>query len=977
MIIELKGMVDSKVSPQHPVMIPRLELKVGRNNSKERGIVDESRKLKATTLVVGTNSRGIFGIRGRTGVGAYCMKNRPPTVSVYVVLKDKVTACREADSLPGSSSSAPTSPGHLLVASSAPFRHSPSMSAHHQSDRSSTRSSSGVLEPTDGLGSDDAALVTGAQTHITLALLPFPQANHAEDDEAARTNGAQPPGADYPSSPNVHAAPQPSRAGTWPHDHAGATLTTPDGIPGFQTYSPGLAVPHGMPGASPIRNPGDGGDLDSMMQMKMQQLQLQNQQQMLLLQQQQQLQQLQQQQQMQLQQVQQRLQRDYLAEVDAWRRANPQATPEQQQAFMADLEARMAQATAALAGMPLHDAAARLGGNQQARPEPGGSPQVAAAQGVAREADAAARIGQMAADAERARAAAEEGRRAAEEEVGRRGGERRWRRGQVVEEERRGEGNRLRQCRGGECMSTALHSTPCLHCFLLTKPPFHPPLLGLLTDLLCTPLPPLPAPPSHPSCAVNGKQAATENFSAGRKLGEGGFGTVYCTLERCTSSPCAPLLPPCSPPPPVLPSSPLHHPICSSPLPSLPAAPHPLHFNLRPALSRTKQAPTDNFSAERKLGEGGFGTQAATDNFSAARKLGEGGFGTVYSGTLHHTPVAVKLLKSQDSIQAMAEFQQEVEILSQIQHPHVLMLLGCCPDRYVLVYEYLANGSLEDRLLRLHSTPPLPWFVRIRIAAEIASSLLILHTRPVPIVHRDLKPGNILLDKNFVAKLGDVGLAKLMPGLSMEKTCDRESTPVGTFAYVDPEFQRTGEFGPKSDVYAFGIVLLDLLTGRTPALYEALEIAVESNRNDELMRFLDAGAGTWPQGMAMEIAKLAIQCSEMKRRKRPDLETEVMPILDRMRSVAIKAEEDAKKASLVRPVAAAPPCLFCPITQELMVNPVIAADGHTYELVAIQQWLEKSDRSPMTNVRLPSKALVPNRALKSMILDWRETGGSG
>ncbi|CAI7837736.1 unnamed protein product, partial [Closterium sp. NIES-53] len=184
----------------------RLELKVGRNNSKERGIVDESRKLKATTLVVGTSSRGIFGIRGRTGVGAYCMKNRPPTVSVYVVLKDKVTACREADSPPAASST-PTSPGHLLVASSAPFRHSPSMSAQHQhSDRSSTHSSSGVLEPTDGLGFDDAG----------------------GDEEAARTNGAQPPGADYPTSPTVHTAPQPSRAGTWPHDHAGATPTTPD-----------------------------------------------------------------------------------------------------------------------------------------------------------------------------------------------------------------------------------------------------------------------------------------------------------------------------------------------------------------------------------------------------------------------------------------------------------------------------------------------------------------------------------------------------------------------------------------------------------------------------------------------------------------------------------------------------------------------------------------------------------------------------
>ncbi|CAI5496288.1 unnamed protein product [Closterium sp. Naga37s-1] len=790
MMIELKGMVDSKI---------KLELKVGRNNSKEKGIVDESRKLKATTLVVGTSSRGIFGIRGRTGVGAYCMKNRPPTVSVYVVLKDKVTACREADSLPGSSSSAPTSPGHMLVASAAPFRHSPSMSAHHQSDRSSTRSSSGVLEPTDSLGFDDAG----------------------GDDESAtaRTNGAQPPGGGCPSSPTGHTAPQPSRAGTWPH-HDPAAPSTPDGLPGFQAYSPGLAVPHSMPGASP-------------------------------------------------------------------------ATPEQQQAFMADLEARMAHATAALAGLPLPDAAAtaaRGGGNQQAafgpeggqfqqqaRPEPGGSPRVAAAQGVAREVETAARIGQR---------------------------------------------GLARSTHAASCLLPSFPNNPSC-----CASPLH---FSPLCAPVCTP-PPVPSPPARflPHCSPPPPPTGPPSHQAGSD------GQLECGVQACRGgglAPCAlalhfrPCPPPCSPP-------------CAL------------------ALFHTKQA--------------------ATDNFSAARKLGEGGFGTVYSGTLHHTPVAVKLLKSQDSIQAMAEFQQEVEILSQIQHPHVLMLLGCCPDRYVLVYEYLANGSLEDRLLRLNATPPLPWFVRIRIAAEIASSLLILHTRPVPIVHRDLKPGNILLDKNFVAKLGDVGLAKLMPGLSMERTCDRESTPVGTFAYVDPEFQRTGEFGPKSDVYAFGIVLLDLLTGRTPALYEALEVAVENNRNDELMRFLDAGAGTWPQGMPMEISKLAIQCSEMKRRKRPDLETEVMPVLDRMRSVAIKAEEDAKKASLVRPVATAPPCLFCPITQELMVNPVIAADGHTYELVAIQQWLEKSDRSPMTNVRLPSKALVPNRALKSMILDWRETGGSG
>ncbi|CAI5949382.1 unnamed protein product [Closterium sp. NIES-65] len=417
----------------------------------------------------------------------------------------------------------------------------------------------------------------------------------------------------------------------------------------------------------------------------------------------------------------------------------------------------------------------------------------------------------------------------------------------------------------------------------------------------------------------------------------------------------------------------------------------------------------------------------ATENFKTDRKLGEGGFGTVFSGTLHHTPVAVKVLKNTDAMQAAHEFQQEVEVLSQIQHPHVVMLLGCCPDRYCLVYEFMANGSLEDRLLCANNTPPLPWYTRMRVAAEIASALLILHTRPVPIVHRDLKPGNILLDKNFVAKLGDVGLAKLMPGLSMDQTYMRESVPVGTFAYVDPEFQRTGEFGPKSDVYALGIVLLDLLTGRKPNVYEGLEEAVDDGDEEAMREFLDERAGNWPLDMVMEVAKIAVKCSEMRRKKRPDLETHVMPVLDRARARAVQAEEEARKTPAKRSIGDAPSSLFCPITQaslgflvprdygepgagggrahlreastislstlspplphlgtlfhplsplstaqEMMVNPVLAADGHTYEKEAIESWLESSDRSPMTNEQLPSKDLVPNHAVRAMIKDWRE-----
>lgn len=364
---------------------------------------------------------------------------------------------------------------------------------------------------------------------------------------------------------------------------------------------------------------------------------------------------------------------------------------------------------------------------------------------------------------------------------------------------------------------------------------------------------------------------------------------------------------------------------------------------------------------------------AATDSFRPERKLGEGGFGTVYAGTLHHTPVAVKVLKNTDALQAANEFQQEVEVLGQIQHPHMVMLLGCCPEKYCLVYEFMANGSLEERLLCMNNTMPLPWYVRLRIAAEVASALLILHSRPVPIVHRDLKPANILLDKNFVAKLGDVGLARLMPELSDNQTYMRESVPVGTFAYVDPEFQRTGEFGPKSDVYALGIVFLDLLTGRRPNVYEHLEDAVENGDLEKLRSFLDEKAGDWPVEVAMEVAQIAVRCSEMRRKKRPDLEQDVMPPLEKVRDIAAKAEEMEMNGRRGRPVLGdAPSSLFCPITQEIMIHPVLAADGHTYELVAIQQWLENNDRSPMTNVKLPNKDLVPNHAVKSLIRDWQE-----
>ncbi|GJP42601.1 hypothetical protein CLOM_g2146 [Closterium sp. NIES-68] len=288
--------------------------------------------------------------------------------------------------------------------------------------------------------------------------------------------------------------------------------------------------------------------------------------------------------------------------------------------------------------------------------------------------------------------------------------------------------------------------------------------------------------------------------------------------------------------------------------------------------------------------------QRATDDFSPQLLLGEGGCGTVYSGILGGSKVAVKVIKTADADRAAKEFQREVELLSQIQHPHIVSLLGCCPARHCIVYEFMACGTLEERLLCANNSPPLPWFARLRIAAEIASGLLALHSQPIPIIHLDLKPANVLLDERLVAKLGDVGVARLMPGgggsgPGCNVTHAHTSMPIGTVAYVDPEYQRTGDFSPKSDVYALGIILFDLLTGRQPSRYERIEDAVDEESEEALGKLLDWKAGKWPVGLAMEVARIAVRCSEMKRKKRPDLGEVVMPVLVRAQKEAVMEME--------------------------------------------------------------------------------------
>ncbi|KAG4948027.1 hypothetical protein JHK82_041201 [Glycine max] len=276
--------------------------------------------------------------------------------------------------------------------------------------------------------------------------------------------------------------------------------------------------------------------------------------------------------------------------------------------------------------------------------------------------------------------------------------------------------------------------------------------------------------------------------------------------------------------------------------------------------------------------------EVATNYFDNALKIGEGGYGPVFKGVLDHTDVAIKALKP-DISQGERQFQQEVNVLSTIKHPNMVQLLGACPEYGCLVYEYIENGSLEDRLFQKDNTPTIPWKVRFKIASEIATGLLFLHqTKPEPVVHRDLKPANILLDRNYVSKITDVGLARLVPPSVANKTTQyHKTTAAGTFCYIDPEYQQTGLLGVKSDIYSLGVMLLQIITGKPPmGVAHLVEEAIDKGK---LLEVLDPNVKDWPLEETLSYARLALKCCEMRKRDRPDLSSVILPELNRLRNL--------------------------------------------------------------------------------------------
>lgn len=219
--------------------------------------------------------------------------------------------------------------------------------------------------------------------------------------------------------------------------------------------------------------------------------------------------------------------------------------------------------------------------------------------------------------------------------------------------------------------------------------------------------------------------------------------------------------------------------------------------------------------------------QIATNNFSSKNILGKGGFGHVYKGVLQDgTLVAVKRLKDANAVGGEIQFQTEIEMISLAVHRNLLRLYGFCitPAEKLLIYPFMSNGSVASRL---KGKPVLDWGTRKRIALGAARGLLYLHEQCDPkIIHRDVKAANILLDDDCEAVVGDFGLAKLLDHQDSHVT----TAVRGTVGHIAPEYLSTGQSSEKTDVFGFGILLLELITGQ-----RALEFGKAANQKGAML----------------------------------------------------------------------------------------------------------------------------------------------
>lgn len=290
----------------------------------------------------------------------------------------------------------------------------------------------------------------------------------------------------------------------------------------------------------------------------------------------------------------------------------------------------------------------------------------------------------------------------------------------------------------------------------------------------------------------------------------------------------------------------------------------------------------------------------ATRNFRPDSVLGEGGFGSVFKGWIDENSftatkpgtgmvIAVKRL-NQEGFQGHREWLAEVNYLGQLYHPNLVKLVGYCleDEHRLLVYEFMPRGSLENHLFRRGSYfQPLSWNLRLKVALGAAKGLAFLHSAETKVIYRDFKTSNILLDSDYNAKLSDFGLAKDGPTGDKSHVSTRV---MGTYGYAAPEYLATGHLTTRSDVYSYGVVLLEMLSGRRAvdknrptgehSLVEWSKPYLANKR--KVFRVLDNRLeGQYTMDVAHKAATLALRCLSMEAKFRPNMD-EVVKALEEL-----------------------------------------------------------------------------------------------
>jgi serine/threonine protein kinase len=334
-----------------------------------------------------------------------------------------------------------------------------------------------------------------------------------------------------------------------------------------------------------------------------------------------------------------------------------------------------------------------------------------------------------------------------------------------------------------------------------------------------------------------------------------------------------------------------------------------------------------------------------------------GSMSTVYTAKWRDTDIALKLVRGGNHMEGtkMNGLLAEVDLLQQLRHPNIVSLMAVCQDIPAggegilgILTEYCARGSLYHLLHEVHGLRQAQLIEKLRLALDVASGMSFLHGSRI--VHRDLKSGNVLIDSTGRAKIADFGLSKLV-----DLTMTHVTGVTGSVAWAAPEVLQEEAYRDSADVYSFGVILWELLMNEIPwqnKTHVQVITAILVKRQTLISSVMRT---QFPSA----IFSLLEECLQSGPELRPGFH-----------SIKERLEEYIEgNVEMMNPI---PECLQCPIGYNLMVDPVVCADGHSYDRAAIEEWFRFHNTSPLTNQPLPNKHLIPNHTLRKMIDEFNQ-----